>query len=117
MQVGKVVAVEAVPDSDKLWKCQIDVGDEKPKQIVAGLQQHLSLEQMDGLLAVIICNLKAAKLAGALRSPGLRACCSEQVASWQYHRLVGLDSWPHDCAQGGQWCTRFQKPTQNKSVQ
>ncbi len=34
--VGKVVAMEHHPDSDHMWICQIDVGEEAPIQIVTG---------------------------------------------------------------------------------
>lgn len=66
MQVARILSVEAVENSDKLWRCQVDVGDEQPRQIVAGLQQHIAADRMTGLLAVAVCNLKPAKLAGQL---------------------------------------------------
>ena len=34
--VGKIVALERHPDSDHMWICQIDVGEEEPVQIVTG---------------------------------------------------------------------------------
>ena len=58
--------MEAVENSDKLWRCQVDVGDDKPRQIVAGLQQHVPAGEMQDRLCVAVCNLKAAKLAGQL---------------------------------------------------
>jgi aminoacyl tRNA synthase complex-interacting multifunctional protein 1 len=70
------VQAEAVEGSDKLWKCQVDVGDAQPRQIVAGLQQHIPLDAMQGMLAVAICNLKAAKLAGQLSEGMLLAASS-----------------------------------------
>ena len=36
--VGKVVSIERHPDSDHLWVCQVDVGQESPVQIVTGAQ-------------------------------------------------------------------------------
>ena len=35
---GKVISLERHPDSDHLWICQIDVGEEAPVQIVTGAQ-------------------------------------------------------------------------------
>jgi methionine--tRNA ligase beta chain len=66
VQVAKIVAVEAVEGSEKLWKCRVDCGDENTRQILAGLQQHVPLEAMLNRMVVVICNLKAAKLAGHL---------------------------------------------------
>lgn len=76
VQVAKIIAVEAVDGSDKLWKCQVDVGDPQPRQIVAGLQQHISKDTMLGMAAVAICNLKAAKLAGQV-SEGMLLAASD----------------------------------------
>ncbi len=36
--VGKVLSIERHPDSDHMWICMIDVGDEEPVQIVTGAQ-------------------------------------------------------------------------------
>ena len=36
--VGRVTAMEKHPDSDHLWICQVDVGDDEPVQIVTGAQ-------------------------------------------------------------------------------
>ncbi len=36
--VGKVVAMEKHPDSDHLWICQIDIGQDAPVQIITGAQ-------------------------------------------------------------------------------
>jgi methionine--tRNA ligase beta chain len=70
------VAVEAVEGSNKLWKCQVDCGDEQPRQILAGLQQHVPLGTMLNCMVVAICNLKAAKLAGQLSEGMLLAASS-----------------------------------------
>ena len=36
--IGKVVSLEKHPDSDHLWICQIEDGEEAPRQIVTGAQ-------------------------------------------------------------------------------
>ncbi|MCL2367166.1 MAG: phenylalanine--tRNA ligase subunit beta [Oscillospiraceae bacterium] len=36
--VGRVLEIERVPDSDHLWVCRIDVGQDEPVQIVTGAQ-------------------------------------------------------------------------------
>lgn len=70
------MAVEAVQNSDKLWKCQVNVGDEQPRQIIAGLQPYISKSVMEGLSAVVICNLKPAKLAGEVSEAMILAATS-----------------------------------------
>ena len=34
--VGRVEAIERMPDSDRLWVCQVDIGRETPVQIITG---------------------------------------------------------------------------------
>ena len=36
--VGKIVSMERHPNSDHMWICQVDVGEEAPTQIVTGAQ-------------------------------------------------------------------------------
>eukprot|EP01025_Chloroclados_australasicus_P052769 TRINITY_DN6163_c0_g1_i1.p1 TRINITY_DN6163_c0_g1~~TRINITY_DN6163_c0_g1_i1.p1 ORF type:complete len:234 (+),score=34.21 TRINITY_DN6163_c0_g1_i1:77-778(+) len=63
IKVARVMQVEEVEGSDKLYKCQIDLGDEQ-RQVVAGLKKYLSVEELQNQLVVCVCNLKPAKLAG-----------------------------------------------------
>ncbi len=39
IKIGKVVSVEKIPEGDKLLKIMFDVGDGKPRQIMAGIAQ------------------------------------------------------------------------------
>ena len=40
LRVAKVIEARPHPNADKLLLLQIDVGEESPKQIVAGIRQH-----------------------------------------------------------------------------
>ena len=62
VQAARIVEVEPVENSDKLWLCKVDCGDEKPRQVVAGLQPYVPRDVMQGLSVVTVCNLKPAKL-------------------------------------------------------
>ena len=48
----------------RLYCEEIDVGEDAPRQIASGLRDHYSLEQMQGRLVIVVCNLKEAKLVG-----------------------------------------------------
>ena len=37
--LGTVVSVEVVEGADKLLKLEVDIGEEKPRQIVSGIQR------------------------------------------------------------------------------
>jgi methionine--tRNA ligase beta chain len=40
IKVGKVLSAEKIPNTDKLLKLMVDLGEEKPRQIVSGISMH-----------------------------------------------------------------------------
>jgi methionyl-tRNA synthetase len=62
LRVGKILAAEAVPKSNKLLKLRIDIGEERT--IVAGIGKDYSPAELIGKTIVIVANLKPAKLMG-----------------------------------------------------
>ncbi|MCC6545357.1 MAG: methionine--tRNA ligase [Nitrospirae bacterium] len=69
LRVGKIISAEGVPNSKKLIKLMIDIGDEK-RQLVAGIALHYKPEEIVGKSVVIVANLKPAKLMG-IESQGM----------------------------------------------
>merc|ERR1711865_459054 len=59
LRVGQIVKAWEHPDSDKLWCEEIDVGEDKPRQIASGLRAHYSQEEMTNRRILVVCNLKA----------------------------------------------------------
>ena len=64
LKVGKVIKCEKHPNADKLLVSQIDVGEETPRQIVSGIADVYSPEEFVGKKAIVVTNLKPAKLRG-----------------------------------------------------
>ena len=62
LRVGKILAAEAVPKSNKLLKLKIDIGEERI--IVAGIGKDYTPAELIGKKIVIVANLKPAKLMG-----------------------------------------------------
>jgi methionyl-tRNA synthetase len=62
LRVGKIMAAEAVPKSNKLLKLKIDIGEERT--IVAGIGKDYTPAELIGRKIVIVANLKPAKLMG-----------------------------------------------------
>ena len=58
LRVGKVVSAEKVENTDKLLKLMIDLGEETPKQLVAGIAQQYAPEQLVGRDMVVLTNLE-----------------------------------------------------------
>ena len=71
-QVGEIISCEAVPKSKKLLCSQVKIGSQV-KQIVSGIKQHYTPEEMVGKKVMVLVNLKSAKLAGVL-SEGMLLC-------------------------------------------
>ena len=75
-QVGEIIACEEVPKSKKLLCSQVKIGSQV-KQIVSGIKQHYSAEEMVGKKVMVLVNLKPAKLAGVL-SEGMLLCAEDE---------------------------------------
>jgi methionyl-tRNA synthetase len=64
LRVGQVLSAERVPKADKLLLLKIDVGEEQPRQILAGIAQYYEPEKLINRKVVIVANLKPRKLRG-----------------------------------------------------
>jgi len=62
--VGVIAAAERVPKSKKLVRMEVDLGEGKPRQIVAGIGTRYEPEALVGRRAVFVANLKPAVLMG-----------------------------------------------------
>ena len=74
-QIGEIIKCEEVPKSKKLLCSQVRIGSQV-KQIVSGIKQHYSAEEMVGKKVMVLVNLKPAKLAGVL-SEGMLLCAED----------------------------------------
>ena len=61
--VAKVLSVEDHPNADRLYVLTVDLGSEE-RQLVAGLREHYSHEQLLGKSVIIVANLEPAVLRG-----------------------------------------------------
>ncbi len=75
-QVGQIIKCEEVPKSKKLLVSQVKIGSQV-KQIVSGIKQHYTAEEMVGKKVMVLVNLKPAKLAGVL-SEGMLLCAEDE---------------------------------------
>jgi methionyl-tRNA synthetase len=63
LKTAKVIEAEAIKKSKKLLKLQVKIGEER-RQIIAGISQHYSPEELVGKTVVVVANLAPAKLMG-----------------------------------------------------
>lgn len=74
LKVATVLAAEKVPKADKLLKLQLAVGEER-RQIVSGIAQHYTPEELVGKLIILVANLKPKALRG-IESHGMLLAAS-----------------------------------------
>jgi methionyl-tRNA synthetase len=64
LRVGEVKTAERIPKADKLLLITVDIGEEKPRQILAGIAQYYEPEKLVGRKIVVVANLKPRKMRG-----------------------------------------------------
>lgn len=64
LRVGKVVEVEEMQGSDKLFICKIDLGEKELRDIGSGIRRFMKKESVKDKKVIIFSNLKPRKLAG-----------------------------------------------------
>ncbi|KAL5243878.1 hypothetical protein ACI65C_011288 [Semiaphis heraclei] len=75
LRVAKILSASKHPNADALYVETIDVGEEKPRNVVSGLVKFVSLEAMSNRMVVLLCNLKPSKIRGVL-SEAMVMCAS-----------------------------------------
>ncbi len=64
LRVASVIEAEIVPKSRKLMRLQLDLGEFGKRQVVAGIAQFYSPDELIGMKVVVVANLQPARLMG-----------------------------------------------------
>jgi methionyl-tRNA synthetase len=64
LRVGEVLSAERLPKSDKLLLMKVDIGEQEPRQVLAGIAEYYQPEALIGRKVVVVANLKPRKLRG-----------------------------------------------------
>lgn len=70
LRVGTIKSVQDHPKADKLYVLEVDLGEEKPRTIVAGLKKCYTKEELIGKQGIFIANLEPVVLRG-IKSEGM----------------------------------------------
>ena len=81
LKIGTIIEAVEVPKSKKLLKLKVDLGEEEPRQIIAGIKEWYKPEDLVGTQACVVANLKPAKLMGMLSEGMLLAAKDENGLS------------------------------------
>lgn len=79
-KIGTVLHAEAVPDSDKLIRCEIDFGDGVPRQILSGIREWYQPESLIGKQLLYVVNLAPRTIRGFQSNGMLMAVDGEDGA-------------------------------------
>jgi len=75
LRTARIIHAEPVPGADKLLKLQIMLGEER-RQLVAGIAQHYTPDEIIGKTVIVVANLKPAKIRG-VESQGMILAASK----------------------------------------
>ena len=62
LRIAKIVNAEHVEGAEKLLKLSLDIGEEKPRQVFAGIKSAYDPESLKGRLTVMVANLAPRKM-------------------------------------------------------
>lgn len=78
LRVGTVIQIEKHENADKLYVCQIDLGDEVV-QVVSGLVDHYEMEELKDKKVIVVRNLAPVNLRG-VKSEGMILAAKDKKA-------------------------------------
>jgi methionyl-tRNA synthetase len=78
LRVGTIVEADYHPQADKLLVLKINLGEEQPRQLVAGIRRSYEPAELIGQQVVVVANLKPAILRG-LESQGMILAASDEA--------------------------------------
>lgn len=76
IRVGTVVACEHVPETDKLLRLEVDLGEDNNRQIISGIAEFVTPEEITGRQLLFIVNLEPRVIRG-LASNGMLLAVGE----------------------------------------
>lgn len=62
LRIARIVKAEHVEGADKLLQLTLDIGEERPRNVFAGIKSAYSPEQLEGKLTVMVANLAPRKM-------------------------------------------------------
>ena len=79
LKVGEIVEAEKHPNADRLLALKVEVGEDRPRSIVAGIAAKYDPATLVGKKIVIVANLKPRKLRGVLSEGMLLAATGSEL--------------------------------------
>lgn len=64
IKIGKILEVEEVEGSEKLYKISVDFGEENPRQVVSGIKKYFEKDFLLNKQFAFVTNLEPRKIMG-----------------------------------------------------
>jgi methionyl-tRNA synthetase len=64
VKIGTILEAEIVPEADRLLKLQVDLGEEAARQIVSGIREYVTPEDIIGKQFPFVTNLEPREILG-----------------------------------------------------
>jgi methionyl-tRNA synthetase len=77
LRIARIVKAEHVEKAEKLLKLTLDIGEEQPRTVFAGIKSAYDPAQLDGKLTVMVANLAPRKMKFGL-SEGMVLAASDE---------------------------------------
>lgn len=77
IKIGTIVSAERVPDTDKLIRLMVDLGEEESRQILSGIAEYTECDSLIGKKFPFIINLEPRVIRG-LESNGMILAVSSE---------------------------------------
>ncbi|KAF3698182.1 Aminoacyl tRNA synthase complex-interacting multifunctional protein 1 [Channa argus] len=74
LRIGRIFTVRSHPLAASMSILEVDVGETAPRTVVSKLGGKTHLEELQGSLAVLLCNVKTCKLRGVVSQARLLCC-------------------------------------------
>jgi len=79
--IGKIIEAKEVEGSDKLLQLKVDLGEEKPRNVFAGIKKFYKPEDIVGMKVVVVANLKPRQMKFGTSEAMLLAASDKETLS------------------------------------
>ncbi len=89
IRIGTIMSAEEVEGADKLLKLSINLGEENPRQIIAGIKEYVEPDSIIGKQVPVLANLELRTIRG-LGSQGMILAASDDETLALLHPATPL---------------------------
>jgi len=89
LQVARLVTVDKHPQADKLYLCQVDAGTPERRQLVSGIVDYYTPDQLLNRLVITVANLQKSKIRGI--DSNIMLLAGDDSKTTKENRVILLD--------------------------